>query len=116
MNILFFPIFSNSEDLNDHYYRMAWYLSPVSSYLSNVTMLVDSGSLKVGPVPRYLDPHLDSLADKLQTTDIIAPTSDAAIEHAIEKADAIFLWQGDETKTNSLPETKFSARLASKKL
>ncbi len=104
MKLLFFPVFSNSNALTDHFFRLHWYLYPFRNEISEVVLLRKSDAIEVGAVPGFLDKDVSQLVGDIPIS-LITVTDDNHLKEYIESADAIFRWAVDPEQPNA-PDPK----------
>ncbi len=116
MNILFYPAFTDTQTLTDHYYRLHWYLYPFKEHISKVTLLSADKNEAADFVPDYLDPSLKQLVGDFTQLQVKQLDSEKEYEAAIAQSDIVLLWDIDPTQPLKVPNTPFSSQVMKKKI
>jgi FkbM family methyltransferase len=90
-SLSFYPVFSDQEALDDHYFRALWFLSPFKEQIQELIFPCAPELVPPRKVPEWLDPELAELAagmpSRIQTT-----KDQAAVASLVSLADGVLLW------------------------
>jgi len=116
MNLLFYPIFKDSDQLTDHYYRLMWYLNPIYDKINKIYLpIVDE--LKINNIPGYLDKKIEIFESKFKKKiEFVVANEDYEIFDYVNKTDVLLLWKIDRSDGDWFPSSPIKKILKTKKM
>lgn len=108
MNILYYPLFENYSDLNQHVLRATWYLYPLKEHINKITFL---SNLESSYKPKAIDVLDQTTVDLYHRFDNleVADSKDEELVVALKRSDYVFVHE--ESKRNELIQLKNSNKL-----
>jgi glycosyltransferase involved in cell wall biosynthesis len=102
MNIVFLPIFKDTKQLTDHYYRLHWYLYPLRKYIDRITLFYDCDSVLESP-PEYLNIDLLNISKKMSGVEMVRVNKLSNCEKTIKESDIVLISKVDNQQVGKIP-------------
>ena len=102
MNIVFLPIFKNSSQLTDHYYRLHWYLYPLRKHIERITLFYDCDNVLESP-PEYLSIDLLDISKKMSGVEMVKVNRLSNCKKTIQESDIVLIWEIDNQQAGKVP-------------
>ncbi len=99
MLFCYFPEFNDVDDLADHYFRAAWYLSPLEKNITQISLFSSNPSPPALAVPEYLDPSLEDLAANCANITIRHGVSPDDYQKSLKDCDVLLVWKSTHLST-----------------